>query len=346
MANVNLLALRNKVRRLSRVPTAAQVSDADINNYIDLALLYDFPGHVKLFTLRKTFTFYTQPNVDTYTTNTLNAQSPMFNFKNLILQSSDPVYIGGYPASFSQSRTEFFIQWPMVQTREKIGTGDGVEDVFAGTLTGKPILHENVQMSSINALGRSTAVTAVPVVHANGNQTQDGNFYDVNGPIPTVNPTVLDVTNSISYVDGDYTVTFPTAPASGQPIYSSGVQYAAGRPTSVLFFNNTFTIRQVPDGTYPVTIEAQVRPTSILGDDANVPELEQWFEFIAYLAAKKVCEDRNDMETIQILMPSLEEQKTLVERRTLIQQGDKRSATIYTLQSGLSGVRGPWNNGW
>ena len=85
---------------------------------------------------------------------------------------------------------------------------------------------------------------------------------------------------------------------------------------------------------YDVTIECNVQPTEILAFDQS-PDLEQWWQYIAYGAAKKVLEDRTDMETVQLLMPEFMKQQQLVLRRTLAQQGDQRASTIYTDQSGL-----------
>jgi len=346
MADLTLSALRNKVRRLSRVPTAAQISDADINNYIDLAYRYQFPAELKLSSLRRTFTFYTQPNVDTYATNTTDIDNPMYNFKNAVLQSSDPVYVGGYPAQFSQSRSEFFAQWPLTQFQQNIATGDGATTTFSGTLNQIPVIPNNVQFTSIDSDGEATGVTDVPVIDpATGIQTQNGNLYSTLGPIPSTNQSIVTALSTINYKTGVYTFEFGAPPASGEAVYAYYIPYAAARPITVLWFNNSFTVRPVPDKSYPITIECQVRPTQLI-DNGNIPEIEEWFEYIAFLAAKKVCEDRNDMETIQILMPSLEEQQKLVERRTLIQQGDKRAATIYSSPVWGNGYNNAWWQRW
>lgn len=345
MPNVTLSAMRNKVRQLSRTPSDNQLSNDEIDNYINLSILNDFPAHLKLFYLRKTFTFYTQPNIDTYTTNDLDATNPMYNFKNAILQASDPVYVGGYLSAFSQSRQQFFLWWPNIQLKSQFDTGDGATTDYEGTLSAIPVVPRNVMFSATDANGLSTALVDVPVFDPiTGIQTQDGNLYNIEGPIPTTPPTVVDPLNTINYVTGVFTIDFTVAPAADAAIYAQTVQYSPSRPNSVLFFNDTFTLRPIPDGCYPVTIECQVPPTEMI-NAGDVPDINQWFEFIAYMAAKKVCEDRNDMDTIQILQPSLDEQKTLVERRTLFQQGDKRSATIYNMQTGLQGYWGPWWRG-
>lgn len=336
----DLASMRIKTRRLARVLTAAQVPDSDIDDALNRGLLYDLPSELKLFNLRKTFTFYTQPNIDTYTNNSVDTDEPLFNFNNFILQSSDPVYIAGYPSTFCQSRQEFFNYWPIVQIRQIIAVGDGITTAFEGVLPQIPVLQNQVQFTSIDSDGLGTGLTAYAVIGANGVQTQDGNLYDINGPI-VQDPTVLDPNNTINFVTGVYTINFTTAPAEDQNIYVLAVQYAPARPQAVLFFDQTFTVRPIPDGVYPVIIESQVRPTALIADN-QVPELEQWFDYICYLGARRICQDRNDQDTVNMLQPEFERQQDMVLRRTLIQQGDKRAATIYSSQSGLTGNFGPW----
>ena len=65
-------------------------------------------------------------------------------------------------------------------------------------------------------------------------------------------------------------------------------------------------------------------------EDADEPEISQWWQYIAYGAAKKVFEDRMDIESIQAIMPELMRQRSLVLQRLVVQQSGERTATIYT----------------
>ncbi len=345
MADYSLTALIQKVRRYARVPSSNQMTDTEIGQNIDLAYENRFPATLKLSSLRRVFKFFTDPNVDQYATNTIDVDNPLFDFKEAVLESSDPVYIGGYPVSFSQSRVAFFERWPLTQNQQQISTGDGVTFEFTGTLNPIPVLHEGVSFTSIDSNGDGVGLTASPVFSGVfGYETQDGNFYNIRGPI-TTDATVVNAANTINFTTGVYTLAFTGTPRSGEPIYANSVPYAAGRPISMLWFNNSFTLRPVPDRVYEVTIECQVPPTA-LENPGDVPEIKQWFEYIAMLAAQITCEDRNDAPTLQILMPSLENQEKLVERRTLRQQGNKRSATIYSSPVRNNGRRRSWWQGW
>jgi hypothetical protein len=162
-----------------------------------------------------------------------------------------------------------------------------------------------------------------------------GNLY-IPGGSPT-STTVQDVNNYVNYITGAFTLTFATAPGSGQPINSQTVPYVASRPQAILFFNNSFILRPIPDQPYRIDIQVYVRPTELISS-GQVPELEQWWQYLAYLSAKKVFEDRMDLESVQQIMPELKMQERLVLRTTIVDQTKERSATIYTQQTG-------WMNG-
>src|SRR6267142_3467753 len=96
-----LTAIETKVRRITRSPSTAQLSDADLNNYINTFVVYDFPEHLRTFNLRTTFTFYTNPYQDEYFTDTASfgnpvtnptiINNPLYDFQNKYLTVHNPV---------------------------------------------------------------------------------------------------------------------------------------------------------------------------------------------------------------------------------------------------------------
>ena len=64
MADSTLTAIQQKVRRLTRSPSEAQLTTAQLNQYINTFVLYDFPEQIRLLNLRTTFSFYTEPYID------------------------------------------------------------------------------------------------------------------------------------------------------------------------------------------------------------------------------------------------------------------------------------------
>jgi hypothetical protein len=107
-----LESIKIKVRRLTRTPSEAQLSETDLENYINTAVVYDFPEQLRMFNLRKTFSFWTNPFQDRYPTD-INSfagaiNNPLYNFQNRVLTTHPPVYIAGFQSFFTQSREQFF----------------------------------------------------------------------------------------------------------------------------------------------------------------------------------------------------------------------------------------------
>lgn len=355
MADSTLTAIQSKVRRLTRSPSPAQLPDTLINEYVNTFVLYDFPEHLRLFNLRKQFTFYTNPFQDVYTTGTdLPIINPLYNFKNLYISMSPPVYIAGYNSLFSQSREQFFGIYPMTNSIASIGVaGDGVTTSFTGQINTQGtivpgnlnqqvcLLQNNVLFSSVDNNFEGLALVDVPVIDAvTGNPTVNGNLY-IPGQQPTTPPTVVNPANTVNYFSGAFTITFSSAPQSGQAINSQTVPQVVTLPQALLFYEGQFTVRPVPDQPYRINFEVYARPTELLAANQS-PDLQEWWQYIAYGAAKKVFEDRMDMESVQLIMPEYRKQENLVLRRTIVQNTNQRVATIYTEQVGFGG----FNNGF
>ena len=312
--------IRTKVRRLTRSPSMNQISDIDIDNYVNTFIMYDFPEHLRMFSLRTKFTFFTQPFIESYSTNTTNPSDPLYNFKNEYISVHDPVYIAGFQSFYTQSREQFFGLYPNTSSIASIGTaGDGVTTAYSGTLSSVPVTRGNVVFSSVDTLANGLCLVDLPLTASVGNlYNQD----DAGGVIR----------GTINYLTGLYAFIFQFPPALGATINSQTVPYVPNRPQAVLFYQDEFIVRPIPDQPYPVTIEAYIRPTRLLTAN-SMPELSEWWQYIAYGAAKKILEDRMDMDTVQMIMPEFKKQESLILRRALVQYSNERVATIYTEQT-------------
>lgn len=325
MADSTLAAIRKKVRRLTRTPSEQQLSTADIDEYINTFILYDFPQTLRLFKLRTTLTFYTEPNVDEYETNS-TVGDPLENFENKYTAVYNPVYVAGYESRLVQSVGEMTSYYPITNTISTENEGDGATISFSGFLTNIPIVKDKIVFNAIDADNDGMRLS-----------------YDSDtiGSGPTVNLSG-DGTGLVNYVTGQYSITFNAAPAASTDINSLTIPYTAARPDTVLYFNNKFIVRPVPDQVYPIQVEVDVRPTELLAAGTS-PDLEQWWQYISYGASKKVFEDRSDMESINDIMPEFNKQELLVLRRTLAQQSKERAATIYSTGAWIG--YGNWRSG-
>lgn len=332
MANSTLQAIRTKVRRLTRSPALSQIDDAQLDEYINTFILYDFPEHLRLFSLRTLLTFYTQPGVDVYDTNTTVPTDPLYNFKNKYVAVHPPVYMAGIQSFYTQWRDVFYGYWPQTNTiADTQLRGNNTFGPFVGRVNNPPIgtppypyiLQRSVNFNCLDVNGTSMVMVDVPISNTIGNLTQ------ANVPLVPPFDVIQDPNNFINYVTGEYTVTFPALTQNLAPIWFEGILYQPGKPLGMLYYDNKFTIRPVPDKTYAIQIEVDVRPTELI-NSTDIPQLEQWWQYIAYGAAKKIFEDRMDNDSVALIMPEFKQQERLVLRTTLTQQANERTVTIYT----------------
>lgn len=300
--------IRIKFRRITRNTSSAQITDAEIDNYVNTFVLYSMPASLKLDNLKKVLTFFTSPNVDTYETTTADANDPLYNFKNIYTNVLDPVYVAGIRAALYTSREQFYSVYPQTNAMVLIGTGDGATVDFTGTLDAVPILAGKVTVSSIDAANNAL------IAYDDG----DGGFSG--------DATAL---STVFYTTGQYYVAFTAAPKAGESVWIQTVSYAASKPISILYNENKFIVRPVPDEVYRVEVTAYKRPTELLLAN-DTPELSEWWEYIAIGSGIKLLQDRLDMEGVNMLLPMFKEQEILIGRRKIIQNAGKRVPTIYS----------------
>jgi hypothetical protein len=318
MPDSSLTAIRTKVRRLTRSPSTAQISDAQIDEYVNTFVVYDFPEQIRLSALRTVLTFYTQPGVDVYETST-DPNNPLYDFKNRYVAVHPPIYLAGIQGFYTQWRDVFYGYYPQTNTIAQTGLfGDGATTAFTGTVVARPMLQRSVIFTAVDNAGTSMVLIDEPVTNTTGNLR-----------LPTPEPPFPAPVGTINYVTGAFTLTFPAAPAAQAPIIVENIAYQPGKPLAMLYYDQKFTIRPVPDKSYAVSIEADIRPTELLAFDQS-PQLAQWWQYIAFGAAKKIFEDRMDMDSVQLILPEFKLQERLCLRATLTQQANERTVTIYT----------------
>jgi hypothetical protein len=302
--------IRIKMRRITKMLSPSQVTDPELDSYINSYVLFDFPETLRTFNLRKQFSFYTNPYIDSYTT---NSTLELVDFKQLYISVHAPFYIGGLRANYCQSPEQFYNLYPAQTYKTQIATGDGVTLNFVGVLPNVPLTPNLVLFSSINAAN-------------DGLKLYDDGYGNLLG---------AGAGSTINYITGAYVLNFLSAPAPSAPISVQDLAYQPTQPTTVMFFHDTFTFRPIPDDVYKVTFEVQQRPYS-----TPIPELEENWELIAYEAARKLLTERGQVEQVANIESECEKLKLQALRRTIVQQQDMRSSTIF--YSANSVKRGPF----
>jgi hypothetical protein len=342
-----LQSIQTKVRRLTRSPSTSQLTDADLQNYINTFVVYDFPEHLRMFNLRSTYTFVCNPYQDAYPTDIDSfggvTTNPLYDFQNKYISVHNPVYIAGYDSFYTQSREQFYGIYPFTNSIQSTQIfGNGITESFSGNLqtllgavgAGAVLLKSNVLFTAIDTNGNGLSLADVPLVSlTTGYQTVEGNLY-VPETQPAIPPTTadFDANNFINYITGQFTITFPAPPAANAPIMINSVPQVVSLPQALLYYDNTFYLRPIPDQPYNINFEVYTRPTYLMETTSN-PQLNEWWQYIAYGAAKKIFEDRMDMDSVQMILPEYRKQETLCLRRTIVQYTNERTATIYTEQT-------------
>ena len=312
MSTSTLAQIKKKVRRLSASPSINQLTNSDLEEYINTFMDQDFPSHLKIWNLNDTVDFYTVANEDEYLFDTT---------ENFAL--TQPIYVDGYEAFFSQSRDEFFRVYPKIVTEFTGSSGDGSAGPYTFTISQTPILKRQVTLSVVDSTGNTQSCHDIP----NPLSETTGYFVD--------NTTGSILVGTINYVTGAVTITWTNTIDATQSIKAKVSNYQASRPNGMLFFKNKLTLRPVPDGVYRITYNVYRKPIQLLSADSS-PEVDQWWQYIAFGAAIKILQDRQDMESIQNIMPFFKEQEALILYRTATQMAEERTATIYSQASGLN----------
>lgn len=339
-----LADIRTKVRRITGRPSSAQISDQEIDNYINTFYRFDMPEHLRLESLRYNYQFVTSANV------------PAYDFpRDLYLTAMPPVFIAGYQSYMTQSRENFFRVNPELNfLQQSVYTGDGT-DGSGGTYTGQSLINTPIcQGFKPNPPGAysSSTVTDIAAKYLNWNVlvsalgTPDaisgiapsisliddgqGNLFD-----PSDTSTLpVNARGTINYSTGAITITdFIAAIPSGNAINVQYVPYVASRPQSVVFYQDQILVYPIPDQAYTVSFESYKYPTALANSNED-PQLQEWWQMLAYGAADKIFADNGDFENLTKFRPLLQEQMRLCQRRTIVQYTSERTSTIYTEQCG------------
>lgn len=335
-----------KVRRLTGssdpfqlpdVPDPSNPYSVGITDYINSFYLYDFPAQYRALKLKDFYTFDTINGIDTYPFDSegfITVEMPCYCMNREIALFQDPWSF--YAVNFNwQNQTNF-------------ATGNGGSGPYSGFTSAKPILR-SVNNNSANTTSTSPSTIPYPVsrvqnilITANTasstmNVTDDGNGNLIGDCLAG---------GTINYATGAITnLTFTNNIVSGNPIQIQYNPYQASIPLSILFFQNQFTLRPVPDRGYTIKITAYRQPSQALANTpafAGNPELSEWWECIAVGAAKKIYEDRLDSDGVSLMDKMLAERYQSAMTRTWAQLGKQRVSTIYADQ--LNNAYG--NTGW
>lgn len=296
--------IRTKVRRITGRPSQNQLTDDELDDYINDFYIYDMPAHLKLWNLNNQLSPIFGPD-DALIPDRAFYAVDWNDFTNL----QPPFYVGGYQIQYFQNREAFFNFFPTRMMRAQLSTGTGVAGPYAGTITNTPILEQGVFISAVNNAGASLHCTANNEGVLQGDVLAGGTIDYQTGAIA-----------GLTWNAGTIAV--------GEPIWVQSMTYVSARPQAVLYVDGALFFYPVPDIAYEFSCAVYEAPDALEAGDQ--PLVRDWWNLIAYGAAQKIFAENLDMDSYNKIGPLFDKHKRLVERRTLVQLKNQRTATIYT----------------
>lgn len=355
-------AIERKVRRLTASASEASLSSTDIQEATNTFYNNDFPYAIKVDQMKSVYTFFSRPNIDRYPLDV--------NFNQGIRA---PLYVDGIQGYFTKDRVQFNNIWPRFPTRFSPISGDGVTQLFNFTIQG-PFLSKEVTLGGVDTTGTAISISddgegnllydlPNPIVSVPTNTAVYVQTIPPTIPIEllglpiagmknvnTINPGNIKKTpcGTVDYVGGAFSVNFAliagtpgVTPIAGQQMTLRVSQYQTGRPNSMLFWNNEFTIRPVPKFIHKIEIESYLTPVQFM-QTTDHPILNQWWQYISYGVAKEILRERQDMQGVAALDEGFKRQEGLVLERQGVEEVGVANGTIYNSLQGQIG--GNWGN--
>lgn len=357
-ADSTLAFIRKKIRRLTASSSESALPTAQIDEYINNFYENDFPYAIKLDQTRSVYTFFTIPNVDRYPLDINNNQgmrAPVYfgGIQGNFFKNRDQLFnlYPRWPTQFQPASGDGFTtsftfnllgntKNPFPQPNNGILSG---QVVIGGIDTnGNPIriVDDGGAVVGSNGLGQNT--TSGQLLYTLTNNVGNNVYIDSFGnqqpaipplsPLPIPSPPAIPPTQlyvgTVDYISTKITVNFPVAPAAGTMINVWAVQYVVGRPYNLLYWNNEFTVRPVPDNVYKIEVESFLTPAQFIATGQN-PTLNQWSQYIAYGSAMEILRDRQDIEGLQNLQEGFMRQEALVLERQAIEEIGQPNITLF-----------------
>ncbi len=286
MAIWDLAEIRQKVRQVTGRYSPSELSNEQLDEYINKYFQYTFPAELKLERFHTFYEFLTVANTQTYT-----LPAGFVNFE-------PPATINNLNMLWYQEPQPFLDNNPENVSLQTIGTGNAIQVTFPASAGSFPIL------------------PATTVITDNVEVFEDTNTVFANSPVTLTGS--LGGTGSVNYVTGAVTVTFNTAPVTGQNVFFSYVQFQPGLPTAVLLYNNVFKFFPVPDRAYNFKVKAYANTlvTTAAGTNAvffvnatDRPLLDEWGPCIAYGTARDIHADYGEMDAYAEVTALYKEQR-------------------------------------
>ena len=334
----NLQDIIEKIREVSASGNSEQVTDEKIIKYINSFYLNDLPGDLRNINLKDVYTFNTIQGIDTYP----------FDFDNWNTIEG-PVYCAKVQIILFQDKQSFYGYNFNTQLLDTFTNGDGTTGPYSGTTLANPIIRSvnNNPITSTQMSNTQVFPAGYPPTFSQPNISRIQNIL-ISANTSTSSLQVTDDGNgnligdcssgTINYQTGVISnLIFTSLVPSGNDINIQYNQAVLGQPYTILFFQNQFVVRPVPDQAYIIEMTAYRDPskallgtTSLTAPNLNGrPESYDWWELIAFGVAKKLYQDRLDTDGVQMMDAFLQEKMDQARSTTYAQISTRQMNTLF-----------------
>lgn len=335
-----------KVREVSASGNSLQVTDSKIIKYINSYYLYDLPNDLRNIKLKDVYVFNTFQGVDVYP----------FDFDHWSTVEG-PAYCGKIQIPLFQDKANFYAYNFNSQQLETFDSGDGTVGPYVGNTQAYPLIKSTNNNPRVSTPTSNTGVFPAgypPTFSQNNIDRLQNILISANTATSSLHVTDDGAGNligdcvaggTIDYLTGAISnLTFTQAVPGGNDINIQYCQAVEGQPYTMLFFQNQFTLRPVPDQAYTIELTAYRQPSqALLGTNSTStpdlggrPEELYWWELIAFGVAKKLYQDRLDTDGVAMMDAFLQEKISEARTRTYGQLGSRQISTMFRDESNLN----------
>ena len=339
-----------KARILSASANSSDVTDEKMLKMLDSYYQNDLPAELRVLKLKDLYTFNTYPGIDVYP----------FDFDHWTTVSK-PVYCSKREIIIFQDVSSFWNYDSEKQYDEILAAADGTEGPYSGTTSASPMLrstYNNPIVETKSATTYEQGISNYPPSFSVPNISRVQNIL-ITANTASSAVIVSDdgggnligdcISGTIDYNTGVVSnLVFTEIIPSGTSIYIRYVPVTQGYPYKILYTQSQFTLRPVPDQSYEVEITAYRKPSAaLLGITSYTapnlsgrPENFEWWEILAFGIAKKLYQERLDMDGVQLMQMYMDDAIDKALTRTYAELGEKQAGTIYRNEASEQSVYG------
>lgn len=326
MADALLEAIRLKTRRITKRTGEHHLSTRHLDQIINSALC-DLHRDIRLLEMETYFSLYTLPGVNYYDLRCIPVCRK--NFKSNAMDSYDAF---GPPAAIDGSCP---IQWIQYLDEYK-------HICTSSTIVEKKISADQSSQSFEISLEKNINPFSLFIFY-NSMSGEDVIIHDIpacknRGSLCMQTFEEGDIEGYVDYKSGEVSFKPKYSIDINTPIIVRAETYPNGMPNIIFKYGVGFLLYPSPDKVYHIKMKAMYRPILLLATGEFDFIIEEYWQYLAFDAAKKLFEEEHDTNGLNDILPAWNEQHLYIKRR----KSNQRNMQRYSIRE----LFPQWASGW